>query len=69
MVCFDELLDVGVLTIQARDVAGIDGQLITPQHLHEQITDMSFLARADSPSYGRLAGWSIAKVPPMLLAC
>lgn len=46
VVCFDEFLDVWVLTIQARNVAGIDGHLITSQHLREQNTVVQFRAHA-----------------------
>ncbi len=56
VVCFDELLDIGVLTVQACNVAGIDGHLITPQHLREHITAMSLQAHAGTLCNGTLPG-------------
>ena len=56
VVCLDEFVSVGVLTIQACNVAGIDGHFITPQHLHEHITAKRFPARADTLRDGMTAG-------------
>ena len=53
MVCINEFLDVGVLAIQACNIAGIDCQLITPQHLRSSLTPVSCQAHATALSCGR----------------